>query len=104
MLAHALAGDITCQAVEMNCGENSIQNSPRLLCDKTCNHPRENVPGSAGCHSRIACRIDPNHAIWLSSERAMAFEDENQLMLPREGSGEVQAVVLHWCACWTDEA
>src|SRR3989454_9555985 len=103
MLAHALAGDITCQAVEMNCGENSIQNWLGILCDKTCNHPRENVPGSAGCHSRIACRIDPNRAIRLSNERAMAFEDENQLMLPREGASDVQAVVLHRRACRSDQ-
>src|SRR5438309_10107667 len=98
MLTDCFTSHIPCQAVEMHC-ENSIQNSLRILCDKTCNHPRENVPGSAGCHSRIACRIDPNHAIRLSNERAMAFEDENQLMLPREGASDVQAVVLHCCAC-----
>src|SRR5207302_8598408 len=102
MLTDCFTSHIPCQAVEMHC-ENSIQNSLRILCDKTCNHPRENVPGSAGCHSRIACRIDPNRAIRLSNERAMAFEDENQLMLPREGASDVQAVVLHRRACRSDQ-
>src|SRR5947209_18988017 len=95
MLAHALAGDITCQAVEMHCGENSIQNSLRILCDKTCNHPRENVPGSAGCHSRIACRIDPNSAIRMSNERALDFEEEKQLMISHAVLKDGIAVTLH---------
>src|SRR5207247_6241989 len=42
MLTDCFTSHIPCQAVEMHCDENSIQNSLRILCDKTCNYPREN--------------------------------------------------------------
>src|SRR5438270_12555386 len=103
MFTDCFTSHIPCLAVKMHCDENSIQNSLRILCDKTCNHSRQIVPGSAGCHSRIACRIDPNRVIRLSNERAMAFEDEQQLMLPREGASDVQAVVLQCRACRSDQ-
>src|SRR5438445_12532260 len=54
VLTDCFTSHIPCQAGEMHCCENSIQNSLRILWAKTCNHPAENVPGSVGSPSRTA--------------------------------------------------
>src|SRR5438094_10504193 len=74
MLSDCFTSHIPCQAEEMHWGENSIQNSLRMLCEKTCNHHREHVPGSAGCASRLVCRIDPNRPLPLCSQRSMGWD------------------------------
>src|SRR5438876_10795698 len=82
MLTDCFTSHIPYQAVEMHCGENSIQNSLRILCDKTSYHPREHLRGCAGCHSRYALLIDPYSASWLSYVRPLTCESENHLLIP----------------------
>ena len=99
MFAHGFSCDIPCQPVEVNCGEDCIQNSIWTLCNKARDHAGEDVAGAACCHSWITCCIHPNSAIPLSNESTMALEYQNQLMLTRESASNVQAIVLHSGAC-----
>ena len=77
------------QAMQIDRGQDGLELTLRILRQHARNDSGENVSRPASRHSGIAGRIHPGFSVRLCDDGAIAFEDQNQLVLPCKRSRNV---------------
>ena len=95
MLTHALARDISRQAVKMDGGNDRFDDAIGILRDQACDHSGEYVSSASGRHAGIARSVHPYRAVRLSNQSAVTLQHDNQFVLAGKRARHIQPVVLH---------
>src|ERR1700676_1720841 len=103
MLAHVLFRDVTRQTVQIDRCENCLESALWILCQHSRDDTGKNVTSSTGCHTRISGGVYPYFTVWLGDGCAVAFQNQDQLMLAGKRPGNIDSVALNGCGAQTGE-
>lgn len=96
LLACICGGEVSGKAVEIDGKGSGFEKVFGMLGQESGYDAGEDVAGASGGHAGIAGGIDPDNAVGSGDKGAMAFEDDDEVVIGGELARDFQAVGLNF--------